>query len=173
MDGWLREDEWLDAERNLPILCVDALPVKMNGKGRNIQVGLILRETPHQGIRWCLLGGRVLRGESLREALYRQWNSALGGSLSLGNLWQEAPKVIEYHPDSLPGRPHDPRKHAVSITYAISTEGVGLTTGPEAIDFRWFDLVDINDQVMGFGQEVVVREILLGLINQDLGQGTF
>lgn len=160
MEGWLSDEEWFAAEKKLPIVCVDALPVKLTPGESGVQVGLILRETPHQGQRWCLLGGRVLHAEPLYEALHRQWHSALGESLVLSEVLLASPKVVEYRPDALPGRPHDPRKHAVSITYTVWTEGVGLATGTEAVEFRWFRPDEISEKVMGFGQENVVRDIL-------------
>ena len=160
MTQWLSESDWVEAQRNLPILCVDVLPLRLQRKYSKIEVGLILRETPHQGRRWCLIGGRVLRGEILVNAIQREWVDALGDSLPFGEVLPNFPQIIEYRPDALPGRPHDPRKHAVSVTYAVWTHGEGHHQGQEAIDFKWFEFSVLDGDLMGFGQELVVQKLM-------------
>lgn len=166
MTQWLDEAAWADVQRNLPILCVDALPLRLSQRKGHLEVGLILRNTPHQGRRWCLIGGRVLRGELLIEAVRREWVDALGDSLVFGKMLLETPQIFEYRPDGLPGRPHDPRKHAVSATYAVWTDGAGHAQGKEAIEFKWFETVEIDAVLMGFGQETVVKDLILRAQNQ-------
>ena len=160
MSLWLSESEWQEAERNLPILCVDVMPLRLDKDHSKIQIGLILRETPHQGRRWCLIGGRVLRGEILFKAIQRQWIDALGESLPFGEVINNFPQIVEYRPDALPGRPHDPRKHAVSATYEFWTDGEGHPQGEEAIDFKWFEFATLNGDFVGFGQEIVIQRLI-------------
>jgi ADP-ribose pyrophosphatase YjhB (NUDIX family) len=78
--GRLDPEMWRQVQQLVPITCVDVLPVQLsNGDRGTIQrVGLILRETPHQGERWCLVGGRLLRKESFHEAVTREIRDALG-----------------------------------------------------------------------------------------------
>ena len=151
---WLSEQEWQWAQQVLPILCVDAVPVRQFDDG--LRFGLILRETPHQGQRWCFVGGRVRRAETLDEALDREWRAAFGATCPLGSVLKDCPAIIEYRPDATAGRPHDPRKHAVAITYVVLTGGEPVASGAEAMDFRWFHPIELSSDVVGFGQETVI-----------------
>jgi ADP-ribose pyrophosphatase YjhB (NUDIX family) len=153
--GWLEATEWRRIQALIPILCVDALPIRHNDPTK---VGLILRETPHQGRRWCLLGGRVRRGESLQDALAREWHEALGLDCPMGSV--AAPIVVEYRPDAISGRPHDPRQHSVSLTYAVAANDETSAPAGEALGFGWFDVGELDGNVMGFGQETVVAQVM-------------
>lgn len=157
--GMLNEEDWRWVQGALPVLCVDVVPIRFDQRA-DVLVGLIRRETPHQGQRWCFVGGRVRRGEALREALAREWVSALGDDCAPGAMLRACPLVVEYRPDSTPGRPHDPRKHAVGLTYAVEAVGDPRASGVEAIDFRWFDPAELNANVMGFGQETVIPDVV-------------
>lgn len=154
--GVLNDAQWASVQDLVPIVCVDMLPVRERPSG--MQVGLILRATPHQGRRWCLIGGRVRLDETLIEAAHRHWTDAVGDSLPFRLL--EAPIVVEYAKDALSGRPHDPRKNAIAVTYRAQADGLATARGAEALDFRWFQAAELDEQVMGFGQEVVVNRLL-------------
>ena len=160
MSNWLPAEEWDRIQQVLPILCVDLMPVRHRMDASGFDVGLILRETPHQGQRWCLIGGRVRHLETLRNALSREWESALGTEFSPENLLSTRPEVVEYRPDTIPGRPHDPRKHAVAATYVVLADGEHTATGGEALSFRWFHLEDLSPDLVGFGQETLVAGLL-------------
>ncbi|MEO7002122.1 MAG: DUF4916 domain-containing protein, partial [Ktedonobacterales bacterium] len=71
--NWLELTEWERIQKCVPIICVDILPVRFarQRQQRPLALGLIRRDTPHQGQRWCLIGGRVLYGESLGDAIER------------------------------------------------------------------------------------------------------
>jgi hypothetical protein len=86
--------------------------------------------------------------------------SAFGDSASMGRVLGGEPVVVEYRPDTTPGRPHDPRKHAVAITYPVETRGEPVVRGDEALDFRWCELNDIDANLVGFGQETVIARLL-------------
>src|SRR5258708_4629581 len=75
--GWLSDQEWHAAQQKLPICCVDVLLTKKARSGISA-VGLIYRHTPHQGRRWCLIGGRLLLNESLKAGIARQVRETLG-----------------------------------------------------------------------------------------------
>lgn len=161
MTGWFSDPEWLRIQENLPIFCVDLVAVRESRTGRHpVEVGLILRETPHQGKRWCLIGGRLRHGETVESGLRREWESALEPTLPWGRLLLPHPLLVEYAQDARPGRPHDPRRQAVCATQAVLTDGVAAARGDEALDFRWFAPADLDDQVVGFGQEFVVAGLL-------------
>jgi Domain of unknown function (DUF4916) len=53
---------------------------------------------------------------------------------------------------------HDPRKHAVALTYSAACTGVPVACG-EASDFRWFSMTDLSAVHFGFGQGDVVVQV--------------
>ena len=74
LDGrtsWLSADAIKDARAQLPILYVEALPVRTDSSGKVSQVGLLLRAMPDGSISRALVSGRVLHGELVRDALIR------------------------------------------------------------------------------------------------------
>lgn len=44
--GWLSEFELEEARRRLPMLYVEAIPVRTDGSGQVIEIGILLRSTP-------------------------------------------------------------------------------------------------------------------------------
>ena len=74
---WLPDDEWRKVQKCLPITCVDVLPFRLD-KGEIREFGLILRNTPHQGEQWCLIGGRLQYNELRIEGVGRGIIDALG-----------------------------------------------------------------------------------------------
>ena len=43
--GWLSEDELAETRKRLPLLYVEAVPVRVDGLGRVTEVGMLLRAT--------------------------------------------------------------------------------------------------------------------------------
>jgi ADP-ribose pyrophosphatase YjhB (NUDIX family) len=154
---WLPEEEWRKIQRCLPILCVEVLPVRRAG-GAVSEIGLILRDTPHEGVRWCLLGGRLRYGEPLAGAVGREIREALGG---VGFAWDgdgEPLAVAQYLPTPQAGGLHDPRQHAVSLVHAVALSGPPSPQG-EARDFRWFAPARLPEAI-GFGQQALLDTCL-------------
>lgn len=155
--AWLSDDEWSFVQARVPIVCIDVLPVQINGIGRR-QIGLVLRETPHQGQRWCLIGGRLMRNETQRAGLLRQVAATLGPSVEclIGPTIRPV-YVAEYLSVQRSDMLFDPRQHALGITFAVRICGIPTAIG-EAIKFEWFDTTSPpSDSCFGFGQADVVR----------------
>ena len=157
---WLSEEDWRAVQQRVPIPCVDVLPVRKGRAGMH-EVGLIFRDTPHQGQRWCLIGGRLLLNELFRAAIVRQIREALGSAVkcvlerSLQPLF-----VIEYLSRQRRGCPFDPRQHAVGLIFSARITGTVSPSG-EALDFRWFDVRQLpKESAFGFGQARVVAECI-------------
>lgn len=75
--GWLSAEGILDARAQLPILYIEALPVRTDSHGRVLQIGLLLRAMPDGSISRSLVSGRVLHGELVRDALLRHLEKIL------------------------------------------------------------------------------------------------
>lgn len=142
-------------QARVPILCVDLLPVNAASDA----IGLIRRETPGEGEGWCLVGGAVVRNEPLLEAIDRHVHSTLGDRFDFRLASQEPLAVIEYFTEPSLGEFHDPRKHAVALSYVAICQGEPEPVG-EALEFRWFARSEIGCVEFGFGQGAVVERLL-------------
>lgn len=156
--GWLTDEDYAWARGRLPIACVDVLVFRDAPSGR--ELGLIVREAAAGRRGYALIGGRVLHGELLREALERHVALTLGDHVRLGPVDPSRPLgAFEYFPDGRDGLV-DPDKHAVALTYAALLEGTPEARG-EAVGFEWFapDRVPAVDEFL-FGHGRVVRQLL-------------
>lgn len=134
---WLSADGIRDARAQLPILYVEALPVRINSSGKIIQVGLLLRAMPDGSISRALVSGRVLHGELVREALIRHLEKDLGNlALPLLPTSTLPISVSEYFPDPEISGLHDPRQHAVALSYLIPVQG-DCAPSQASLDLAW------------------------------------
>lgn len=154
----LTDGEYARVQQTMPIACVDAFAIRPSSSG-GVQVGLILRETFTDGLKWALVGGRLRRGETVQQALHREWRSAFGTGLGDARV-AAAPTVVEFHPGTGIGGPYDPRQHALSLTYPVRVDHDLTATGVEALEFAWFDPADLTRDVMGFGIETVMPRLI-------------
>ena len=165
---WLSSSLWDVIQASIPVVCVDVLPIRISRRfPYNIkEVGLILRKTPHQGERWCLIGGRVLFAESLRKAVLRQVRETLGNYVRVGLKQGQQPLYLaEYSPTRIKPFALDPRKHAVGLTYAVQLAGSPSARG-EAISYRWFKTDNLpSPEEFGFDQDTIVGACLQLLRN--------
>ena len=139
--------------RLVPIACIDVLPVQ---DGR---LGLIRRDVPG-GQGWNMVGGAVVHGETLADALARHVKSTLGDGVSWTEPDYSRPDALgEYFPDERPGFGWDPRKHAIATTYCLALSGP-VDPRNEARDFRWFDRDTVPPPgQIGFGQWHVIEPL--------------
>src|SRR6266480_4272533 len=84
-DRWIPEREYEFIRANVPIACVDFIPLSF---GSLPMVGLIRRETYDGCQGWCLVGGAVLRDEPLWAAVERHLHATLGDEahIEMGTL---------------------------------------------------------------------------------------
>lgn len=154
-DDWIPQEEYERIQARVPILCVDLLPLQPSTGA----VGLIRRETYGGNEGWCLIGGAVKRNEDLLAAIARHVDSTLGGDVEHELSSDEPLVVAQYFTEARAGRLHDPRKHAVALSYTGTLHGDPQPQG-EAIEFRWFGPDELDTVHFGFGQGDVVGELL-------------
>src|SRR5215467_6832475 len=121
---WLAPDELEAARQRMPILYIDAIPVRVDSQGTVTSVGLLLRATGDGRITRSLVSGRVLYHERVRSALLRHLEKDLG-PLALPRV-PPSPQpftIAEYFPTPGVTQYHDPRQHAVSLAYVVAVEG--------------------------------------------------
>lgn len=160
MSAWLPRPAYWLARRALPIACVDVLVLREGDAGP--EVGLIRRvggDGATEG--WALVGGRVLRGESLVDAVDRHLVSTLGDVTRSGPLDPTRPvHVAEYSPDGRVGGRVDPAKHAIALAYVAAVTGTVEPRG-EARGFAWFGIgATPPDEAYAFAHGGVVAELV-------------
>ena len=134
--GWLSDEELAETRRRLPILYVEAVPVRIDGEGIVTEVGILLRANAAGAITRTIVSGRVMYGESLRNALFRHLEKDLGAMAFPQLPTSPVPfSVAEYFP--FPGSQfNDDRQHAVSLAYVVPVTG---TCDPraDALELTW------------------------------------
>ena len=135
--GWLSEEELASVRGRLPIVYVEAVPVRLDGLGQVIEVGLLLRSTAEGVMTRALVSGRVRYGETLREALFRHLENDLGPMAFPQMPAALVPvQVAEYFP--MPGISQyvDERQHAVSLVYVVPVTGTCVPR-QDALEVTW------------------------------------
>ncbi|MBX3195645.1 MAG: NUDIX hydrolase family protein [Schumannella sp.] len=135
--AWLSDQDLSDVRRRIPLLYVEAVPVRVDGLGVVTSVGVLLRANSQGSITRTLVSGRVMYGESLRDALFRHIEKDLGAMAF--PLLPASPvpfMVAEYFP--IPGLSAfvDERQHAVSLAYVVPVTGT-LEPRQDALELTW------------------------------------
>jgi ADP-ribose pyrophosphatase YjhB (NUDIX family) len=146
--GWLEQHD-LDAVRDaVPMVYVEAVPVRTDHLGRVERVGLLLRARADGTISRSIVSGRVLHGETIREALWRHLTKDLGTESDPQLPASPVPfTVAEYFPD--PGRTgfHDPRQHAVALAYLVPVLGE-CAPAQDALEFTWMTCEEVTSPLV-------------------------
>ncbi|NDB21223.1 MAG: DUF4916 domain-containing protein [Proteobacteria bacterium] len=151
---WIPDDLWRSIQRSIPIVCVDAIPVRLTTKPDRSQtvtsVGLIRRAVPapfgepdgssltgRSG--WGIVGGRMRHGATFAEELARQVRETLGPAAVVTPIDPTNPTyVAQYSPHGPDSRfdATDPRQHAIGVTWIVTLVGP-LSPQGEATGFHW------------------------------------
>lgn len=135
--GWLKDDELMFVRGRMPIVYVEAVPVRLDGLGKIVEVGLLLRSTSEGRMTRSFVSGRVRYGETLREALFRHLENDLGPMAFPQMPASIVPaQVAEYFP--MPGiTPYvDERQHAVALVYVVPVTG-SCSPRQDALEVTW------------------------------------
>src|SRR6478609_6248630 len=163
-ESWLSRED-LDAARGrLPILYVDAVPVRVDERGAVTAVGLLLRASSDGTINRELVAGRVLYHERIRDAVIRHIEKDLG-PMALPQV-PASPQpftIAEYFPTPGVTPYHDPRQHAVSLAFVVPVAGDCLPQ-QDALDLAWLTPEEAcSEQVqveMNGGQGLLLRQAM-------------
>lgn len=159
--AWLNDEQIDFVRERLPILYIDAIPVRTDELGNVTQIGLLLRGMPDGSISRAMVSGRVLYGERIRNALLRHLEKDLGSTA----LPQLSPSptpftVVEYFPDPNVSGFHDPRQHAVSLAFVVVVKG-DCQPSQNALDLAWLTPLEaqskkVSDEMTG-GQSKLLK----------------
>ena len=162
--GWLSEDELAFVRGRMPMLYVEAVPVRVDGQGQVNEVGLLLRSTPEGVMTRALVAGRVRFGETVRDALFRHLENDLGPmAFPLIPPSPVPAQVAEFFP--LPGISAyvDERQHAVSLVFVVPVTG-SCSPRQDALEVTWMSpeealAPDTLDELAG-GRGRLLRQAL-------------
>ncbi|MEE9415622.1 MAG: DUF4916 domain-containing protein [Acidimicrobiales bacterium] len=158
---WLSSDDLETVRGRVPMVYVEAVPVRLDEFGQVTHIGLLLRAMPDGTISRAIVSGRVLWGETLRHALSRHLDKDLGPAAFPRIPASPVPfTVAEYMQDPTATGFHDPRQHAVSLAYVVPMQGECVPS-LDALEFAWLTCeeaagVDVSAEMTG-GQDRLVR----------------
>ncbi|WP_165063365.1 NUDIX hydrolase family protein [Marisediminicola senii] len=150
--GWLSDEELAETRRRLPLLYVEAIPVRVDGLGQVIEVGILLRANAAGTMTRTLVSGRVMYGETLRDALFRHLEKDLGPMAFPLLPASAAPfTVTEYFP--FPGAQYtDTRQHAVALAYVVPVTGT-CEPRQDALELTWMSPADASSDAIAAEME--------------------
>ncbi|QOR44938.1 DUF4916 domain-containing protein [Trueperella pecoris] len=162
MGPWLSPEDLAFVRRKVPILYVDAVPVRLDDDGSLSSVGLLLTATDG-GLTRSLVSGRVLYHERIREALRRHLEKDLG-EMALPQIPANIVPftVAQYFPTPGEGW-HDPRQHAVSLCYIIPVLG-DCHPSSDSLEINWFTPGELRTPELQ--SEILPRHV--GIVQQAL-----
>ena len=76
--GWLSEEDLYEARRRLPMVYVEALPVRLDALGYVSEIGLLYVADGNGHFCRTFVSGRVMYRETIRAALMRHLEKDLG-----------------------------------------------------------------------------------------------
>ena len=162
--AWLSREDLDAARARLPILYVDAVPVRVDDRGQVTAVGVLLRLGAEGSVCRELVSGRVLHHERVRDALLRHIEKDLG-PMALPRV-PASPQpftVAEYFPTPGVTPFHDPRQHAVSLAFVVPVAG-DCQPQQDALDLAWLTPQEAMDPGlladMDNGHGVLLRQAL-------------
>jgi len=157
---YVSDELYAQITASFPVVCIDVIPVDL----ANQKIGVITRATGNEANRLALIGGRIRKDESIKDAILRHLNNDLGitefSFYKTNN--EETPFTVQQYSHSnsqIDGYDcYDPTKHSIGLTYLIT---INQTPDPksEACDFHWIDLSEIPDKT-AFNQGVVMQKAL-------------
>ena len=162
--GWLSRAEINRIRAQVPIVYVDAVPVRVDDCGDVVAVGLLLRVMSDGTISRALVSGRVMFHERVRDALVRHIEKDLG-PVALPQI-PAAPQpftVAEYFP--MPGLTafHDDRQHAVSLAFVVPVTGT-CEPRQDALEVTWMSPEEAASDTLAAemegGRSTLVRQAL-------------
>ncbi|WP_146842544.1 NUDIX hydrolase family protein [Cellulomonas composti] len=163
-EGWLSPADIAHARTHLPLVYVDAVPVRVDDSGDVVAVGLLLRVTREGVMSRALVSGRVMYHERIRDALLRHVEKDLGPvALPQVPASPQPFTVAEYFPTPGVTPYHDPRQHAVSLAYVVPVAG-DCRPQQDAIDLAWLTPEEVCGEAvqaeMNGGQGLLLRQAM-------------
>lgn len=162
--GWLSEDDLAETRGRVPMLYVEAVPVRADVMGEIVEVGVLLRVSRTGSITRTLVSGRVMHGETVRSALLRHLENDLGPTALPQLPASTVPfAVAEYFPWPGLSTYSDSRQHAVALGYVVPVTG-DCQPRQDTLEITWMTPTDAASDVvaaeMEGGRGTLLRQAL-------------
>ncbi|MDP5226561.1 MULTISPECIES: NUDIX hydrolase family protein [Arthrobacter] len=162
--GWLNDEDLYEARNRLPMVYVEAVPVRLDPLGLVIEVGTLLQGDAEGNMVRSLVSGRVLYRETIRAALLRHLEKDLGNFALPFLPPSPVPfTVAEYFPSPSQTGYTDERQHAVSLVYLVPVTGE-CSPRQDALELTWMSprevLSEAVQQEFDGGRGQLVRQAL-------------
>lgn len=162
--GWLNEEDLYEARRRLPMVYVEAIPVRVDDLGYVTEIGLLYVADQTGQFERTFVSGRVMYRETVRGALMRHLEKDLG-PMALPQLPPaiQPCTVAEYFPSPSETGLTDDRQHAVSLVYVVPVSGE-CDPRQDALELSWLTPEEaLSDEVQAEfigGRGNLVRQAL-------------
>ena len=143
---WIPDKLFREIRKSIPIACVDLIVLRV--KNKKIETLFIKRAIYPELGKWCLIGGRIIRGESLGDTIRRQVKTELGVSVKIIKPWNETFPIMALSDDT-----SDIQKQFVVLVYPVIISGGNLKkSGPEFSEAKWFSIKKLP-KILGFAHK--------------------
>lgn len=148
---WMSNEEYKLVTKLTPIPTVNL--VILRGQKKEREVILIVRKTGYAKGRWCMIGGRVWKKETLEHTIERHVKD-------LGVKIRILPPFNSNFPSFIDDRKtQDETKHPISIIYpAEITSGRVREEGEEYQGFKWFPVNKLPK--IAYGQKLQIQKTI-------------
>lgn len=158
-DGSLSQPVYDLMTEVMPLACVDVIPIDISESGL-MRMGTITRAIGPETGKLALLGGRIRKDETIKDAIGRHLNDSFGDDrfdFHEGNDESSPFYVGQFmHMPHTPDRQYDPGKHTVTQTYAIDIDGP-TTIQNEASGFKWISIDEIPSEA-AYGHHISLQK---------------
>lgn len=153
--NWLTENEYELVTKKVPIHCVD-LVIFRNIHGI-LETLLLVRKTGYEKGKYCIIGGRQRKDETVKETINRQAKD-LGLEVSIiSPFTYDFPVWVNSKLDQ------DKTKQSVCSIYPVQiANGEILKSGKEYSDYKWFPIDKLPDAMAydhGFEVSTSVKQL--------------
>ncbi len=138
---WMTEEEYKLVTEKTPIPTVD-LVILRQSQNKNLETLLIRRKTGYEKGKWCIIGGRQWKNETLMETIERQAADLEIKVEIMKPFDPNFPALVNDHPNQ------DETKQPTCIVYpVIITEGSVRDEGEEYKGYQWFPVNELPEEI--------------------------
>ncbi len=116
---------------SIPIACVDIAIIRDN------EVLLVKRKDAPAKDQWWVPGGRVLKGEMMRDTAKRKAFEEVGMEVTVGPIIHTAETIFEDGPNGIP-------VHSINSCFILFPKDNIIKLDSHSLDFKWVKNIDPN-----------------------------
>ena len=148
---WMSDEEYLFVTKKTPIPTVNL--VILRKVGNNWKILLLIRKTGYAKGQWCIIGGRVYVGESIKEAIDRQASDLEVKVKIIPPFNSNFPSFIDDQENQ------DKTKSPLSFVYpAEIVSGEVREEGEEYKGYKWLSIDKLPE--IGYGQKLQIEKTI-------------